>query len=424
MKMTKNKLGYAAMTAGIAALALSSCASSKARNGRAGEMVSNDIDNGYLIMSDDNRTAIEHTNAFALNLLRTQTGMDSKVVSPISVAYLMAMLANGADGQTRTEIMKTLNMDESSLQNINETYRSIISTASQLDRQTKINIANCIAVNRQIELKPDYSTAMRTFYDAYIESMDFTSQKALNKINSWCSKQTEGMIPKIVDQLDAGALAVLMNAVYFNGSWTNKFDKADTKTENFRGYTRDIKKVPMMHQEDKFMYTANDDFSAVCLPYGNGTYTMTVILPAENKSTEDLTNTLDTKTLNEMRDKMDECIVDLKLPRFTTSTETQLNKPISELGAPAMFTSGIANFSNMTDASMYVSAMIQRAKIEVSESGTKAAAVTAAIMTMSALRPDEPRHVTFHANRPFVYMITERNTGAIVFIGQYTGNEV
>lgn len=117
---------------------------------------------------------------------------------------------------------------------------------------------------------------------------------------------------------------------------------------------------------------------------------------------------------------MKECVVDLKLPRFSTTTETQLNKPIASLGATSMFQSE-ADFSNMTDASMFVSTMLQKAKIEVNEKGTKAAAVTAAIMTMSIYQPDEPRHVTFHANRPFIYLITERSSGAIFFIGQYTG---
>lgn len=424
--MKRSNFGYAAaVIAGMAAsMTLGSCASTKHQAGKTAEIVGNaDMDNGYLILSDDNRSAVAQTNVFALNLFRTQAGMDSKVVSPVSVAYLMAMLANGADGQTRAEIMSALNMDGMSLDNLNETYKSIINTASRLDSQTKINIANCIAVNKTIELKADYSKAMQSLYSADVENLDFASPKALGKINGWCNRQTDGMIPKIVDQLDASALAVLMNAVYFNGTWTDKFDKQDTRTENFRGYTRDIKKVPMMHQSNKFMYTDNADFAAVSLPYGNGTYAMTVILPAEGKSTADLMKTLDSNALQNMRESMDECIVDLKLPRFTTSTETMLNKPIAALGAPSMFVSGKADFKNMTKVGMFVSSMIQKAKIEVSEEGTKAAAVTAAIMTMSALRPEEPRHVSLHANRPFVYMITERNTGAIFFIGQYTGSE-
>ncbi len=419
-------LGHAALATAMVAMTLGSCATKKAQQEKDDNMLitmGKDIDNAYLTLSDAERTAVGNTNEFALNLFRTQAGMDSKVVSPVSVAYLMGLLANGANGSTQAEIMKALNMNGTSLAALNETYKALINTAPRLDSQTKVNIANCVAVNKQVTLKDNYKSTMLNLYNADVESMDFASPKALSKINGWCSKQTSGMIPKIVDQLDASATAVLMNAVYFNGTWADKFDKADTKTENFRGYTRDIKKVPMMHQERKFSYTDNNDFAAVTLPYGNGSYTMTVILPAEGKSTTDIINSLNAKTLEKTWSDMSECVVDLKLPRFTTTTETQLNKPIAALGATSMFQSGKADFSNMTDASMFVSTMLQKAKIEVSEEGTKAAAVTAAIMTMSVLQPEEPRHVTFHANRPFVYLITERSSNAIFFIGQYTGAE-
>ncbi len=420
-------LGYAAMTTAMVAMTLGSCATKKTQQEKDNNLMEitkgNDMDDTYLIFGDAERSAIESTNDFALNLFRTQAGMDSKVVSPVSVAYLMALLANGANGSTQTEIMKALSMNGMSLTTLNETYNAIIKTASRHDSQTKVNIANCVTVNKNVTLKDNYTNAMQTIYNANVESMDFASPKALAKINKWCSKQTDGMIPKIVDQLDPNATAVLMNAVYFNGTWADKFEKADTKTENFRGYTRDIKKVPMMHQERKFSYSDNKDFAAVTLPYGNGIYSMTIILPAEGKSTTDIMKSLNAKTLEKTRHEMTECVVDLKLPRFSTTTETQLNKPIASLGATSMFESGKADFSNMTDASMFVSTMLQKAKIEVNEEGTKAAAVTAAIMTMSMLQPEEPRHVTFHANRPFIYLITELNSNAIFFIGQYTGAE-
>ncbi len=421
------RLGFAAMTAAMAATTLGSCATKKTQQEKDDNLVEitkgNDIDDTFLILSDAERSAVEKTNEFALNLFRTQAGMDSKVVSPVSVAYLMGLLANGANGSTQSEIMKALSMNGTSLSTLNETYNAIIKTASSHDTQAQVNIANCVTVNKQVTLKDSYTATMRKTYNASVESMDFASPKALAKINSWCSKQTEGMIPNIIDQLDPSATAVLMNAVYFNGTWANKFDKDDTKTENFSGYTRDIKKVPMMHQEKKFSYTDNSDFAAVTLPYGNGSFSMTVILPANGKSTTDILKSLNAKTLEKTQLDMTECVVDLKLPRFSTTTETQLNKPISALGATSMFQPGKADFSNMTDASMFVSTMLQKAKIEVNERGTKAAAVTAAIMTMSMLQPEEPRHVTFHANRPFIYLITERYSGAIFFIGQYTGEE-
>ncbi len=422
-----SRMGVAAL---MAATAFGSCASQKNTQkntqddgNRQAIRFDDNMDAGYLILSDDQRAAVAKTNDFALNLYRTQAGMDSKVVSPVSVAYLMGMLANGANGATNGEIMKALSLEGTSLQTLNETYKSIINIASRLDRQTQINIANCIAVNKNISLKGDYRKTMQALYDAHVESMDFASKKALAAINGWCDKQTNGMIPKIVDELDPGMAAVLMNAIYFNGTWEKKFDKADTKTENFRGYTRDIKKVPMMHQEDKFMYTDNADYAAVRLPYGNDHYAMTVILPAEGKSVNDIAASLTADKVTRMQNDMDKCVVDLKLPRFTTATETQLNQPISALGAPSIFTTS-ADFGRMADKPVYVSSMFQKAKIEVSEEGTKAAAVTIGMVAMTALNPEMPRRVEFHADRPFLYLITERTTGAIFFIGQYTGDAV
>lgn len=429
MMKNLNRINKATAVTGLATMVFASCASPSKTPKETNNMQitkvekiekTNDMDNQYLILSNEQRSAVDCSNAFALNLMRTQTGMDSKVISPLSVAYLMGMLANGANGDTQKEIMAALGMKDMSLQTLNEAYEAIIKTASHLDQQTTINIANCIAANKNVSLKADYAKAMGDMYKADVASLDFMSPKALQHINGWCAKQTEGMIPKIVDNLDPNTTAVLMNAIYFNGTWKKEFDKSETKEENFRGYTRDIKRVQMMHNEVKLQYAERDGFAAVNLPYGNEAYMMTVILPNEGKSTTDIFNSLDTKQLDELRRGMENCIVDLKLPRFSTTTNTNLNGPIAQLGAPSIFQAGKADFSNMSNTSMALSAMFQKAKIEVTEEGTKAAAVTAGIM-MTSMIHSKPRHVNFHANRPFIYMITERNSGAILFMGQYVG---
>ena len=306
------------------------------------------------------------------------------------------------------------------LQTLNESYRALLNSTATADKQTTINIANYIAADKHFSLKSDFRNTVGKMYDAGVESLDFSSSKAVDKINQWCSKQTNGMIPKIVDQLSASDVAVLMNAIYFEGTWETPFEKELTKEENFRGYTRDIKRVQMMHQEDNFSYLNNNTFEAVTLPYGNRTYNMTVLLPKEGVSIEEMMKQLDAQKIGSLYRDMEKCVVDLKLPKFTTSTEVVLNDAISKLGAPSIFT-GAANFKNMSDASIFISKMLQKAKIEVSEEGTKAAAITAGMVAMTALNPDEPRHVKFHANRPFVYIITERQTGAIFFVGQYLG---
>lgn len=425
MKKVTMTLAMMAMMMGLASCGTTKNADNSKKNQQDDLVASREdglMDDNYLILSDAQRDIIENNNAFALNLFSQMKGFDSKVVSPMSVSYLMGMLANGADGQTRQEIMKAIGCEKVSLRDLNEFYQMLITRANYFDKATTINIADYIALNCHYQLKDGFASTMQNYYKAGIESLDFSKASTLKRINRWCSDHTDGMIPKIIEQVDADAVSYIMNAIYFNGTWTDKFDTRQTKLENFQGYTRDIKKTQMMHRNGKYQYMDNADFAAVNLPYGNGSYSMTVILPNRGKSIDEVMAGLDAKKVSELGRSMDECVVDLKLPRFTISQETSLNDIISKLGAPTMFTSG-ADFSNFASGNLSISKMLQKAKIEVSEEGTKASAVTMAMVAMTALRP-EPRKVEFYANRPFIYMITEHSTGAILFMGQYTGSEL
>lgn len=425
MKKVTMTLAMMAMMMGLASCGTTKNADNSKNNQQDDLVASREdglMDDNYLILSDAQRDIIENNNAFALNLFSQMKGFDSKVVSPMSVSYLMGMLANGADGQTRQEIMKAIGCEKVSLRDLNEFYQMLITRANHFDKAATINIADYIALNCHYQLKDGFASTMQNYYKAGVESLDFSKASTLKRINRWCSDHTDGMIPKIIEQVDADAVSYIMNAIYFNGTWTDKFDTRQTKLENFQSYTRDIKKTQMMHRNGKYQYMDNADFAAVNLPYGNGSYSMTVILPNRGKSIDEVMAGLDAKKVSELGRSMDECVVDLKLPRFTISQETSLNDIISKLGAPTMFTSG-ADFSNFASGNLSISKMLQKAKIEVSEEGTKASAVTMAMVAMTALRP-EPRKVEFHANRPFIYMITEHSTGAILFMGQYTGSEL
>lgn len=380
------------------------------------------MDAEYLTLTDAQDSIIAKNNTFAVKLFEKTAKMQSTVISPISVSYLMAMLANGANGQTKADIMKALQLEEKDLDEMNALYKMMIQRCGNTGKGTTLNIANYFAMNKEVKLEDAYANKMKNIYNAGIESLDFTSSKTTAHINNWCKKNTNGMIPSIIDKVDANASAYIMNAIFFNGTWADKFSKSQTKNENFRGYTRDITMVPMMHKSDKLLYWGNDMYTVVRIPYSNSSYTMTVMLPNEGVSIDEMLKTMENADLTAWRQDAEQCIVDLKLPRFTTEADVTLNNIISELGAANIFNSN-ADFTNIAKSNMFVSQMFQKAKIEVSEEGTKAAAVTAAIMTMSALPTEEPKHVTFHANRPFVYMITEANTNAIFFMGQYTGKE-
>ena len=383
---------------------------------------STDMDEAYLTLSDAQRDIVNRNNVFALQLFNQVSDHSSKVVSPLSVAYLMGMLANGADGVSQQEILKAIGCEGIDINDLNSLYQNILQTADRLDQQTTVSIANYIAVNKAYRLRPQFVSTVTDHYMAGVESLDFSNPATVKHINNWCSKHTDGMIPSIIDQTEPAAVSYLMNAIYFNGTWEKKFDERKTSEEIFRGYTRDIQKVEMMHQRNKFLYAEMPLYKAVVLPYGYGVYHMTVLLPNEGKSINEMMASIDASTLSTLTSKMDICNVNLQLPKFTTETNIPLNGIVSTLGAPSIFNPAEADFSKFADGQFYVSQMLQKAKIEVSEKGTKAAAVTAAVM-LTSLGPTDYRDVNFIADHPFVYTISDTQSGTLLFVGQFTGNK-
>lgn len=414
---------------GMTAMVLSACRSARvekaAENGNANWSVNEEVDESFLILSDAQHEMVNNNNSFAFSLYNKTMGMNSRVVSPLSVTYLMSMLANGADGETQQQILATLGwagegIQQPSLQDINDYSRMLIEKTARLDKAVTVEIANYVAVNKEFKLNSKFQKSVERDYKAGVESLNFTSPSTLKRINDWCNDRTHGMIPSIINELDPDAVSYLMNAIYFNGTWKDKFSKEETKQEMFRGYTRDIQYVDMMHRHGEYFYADGDGYSAVSIPYGNGAFRMTVILPSEGSFLRDVMASMDGGKFQELQRSMEKCNVDLKIPRFTTEVDLPLNDIISALGAPLIF-SPQADFSQFARGDFYVSKMFQKAKIEVSEEGTKAAAVTAAIMMMSAVRPEKKRNVVFHADSPFAYIISENSTGSIYFMGQYTG---
>ena len=414
---------------GMTAMVLSACRTTRvekaAENGNANWSVNEEVDESFLILSDAQHEMVNNNNSFAFSLYNKTMGMNSRVVSPLSVTYLMSMLANGADGETQQQILATLGwagegIQQPSLQDINDYSRMLIEKTERLDKAVTVEIANYVAVNKEFKLNSKFQKSVERDYKAGVESLNFTSPSTLKRINDWCNDRTHGMIPSIINELDPDAVSYLMNAIYFNGTWKDKFSKEETKQEMFRGYTRDIQYVDMMHRHGEYFYADGDGYSAVSIPYGNGAFRMTVILPTEGSFLRDVMASMDGGKFQALQRSMEKCNVDLKIPRFTTEVDLPLNDIISALGAPLIF-SPQADFSQFARGDFYVSKMFQKAKIEVSEEGTKAAAVTAAIMMMSAMRPEKMRNVVFHADSPFAYIISENSTGSIYFMGQYTG---
>ncbi len=366
-------------------------------------------------LAEGERKLIESNNDFAFNLFRKARIDTSCVLSPLSITYALGMLNNGADGQTLKEINQTLGFGEAGADAINAFCQKMLKEANTLDPGTKALIANTIFVNEGLgyRLQEGFIDKANTYYSAEPQNRDFNDGETMDVINQWANDHTEGMIPEVLneDSFHPDVVSYLLNALYFKGMWSNPFRKDMTRNESFGGG----EEVPMMHKMgEEFQYTENDLYQAIRLPYGNGAYQMTVFLPREDKTVGEVLETLNGS--NWQFDSLP-TEVDLKLPRFETDTYQPLVKEMSELGMPTAFTL-LADFPWFCNTPVYISNMFQVAKIKLDEEGTEAAAVTV-IEIDSYAEPDEPKR--FHANRPFLYIISEQSTGAIFFIGQYTG---
>ena len=368
---------------------------------------------------------VNQSNAFAFNLFRkAQDELKSQILSPISITYALGMLNNGADGETLAQINKVLGYEKTGADSINAFCYKMLNMAPALDPLTKVMIANNIYVNQNYTLNPDFVQKANVFYNAAPETRNFKDGKTLDVINQWASYHTEQMIQKVLDEkeFNADAVSYLLNAIYFKGAWTLKFDKDETVEEEFNhaGNTDDLILRPMMHKTSVFEYGENDDYQALRLPYGNESFAMTVLLP--KKDTNVVPKVPTAEEWESLNRRMGGKTVDLKLPRIETDTDIDLRSIMIALGMPDAFNPKKANFHYFCNADVFIELMKQVAKIKLDEEGTEAAAVTI-IGVEYSLGPDteKPKIINFHANHPFLYVISERKSSAIFFIGQYTG---
>lgn len=374
-------------------------------------------------------------NQFTLNFLKTVNEVDqsgkSFIYSPLSITYVLGMVNDAATGDTEKELEQTLGFHKGGIKAVNDYCKKLIEGLPKVDNKVTLDIANAIFLNKDYALKQQFQQDMQDYYDAKAEALDFSSPQTLEHINGWCNDKTKGMIPKILDEVNPYMVSYLLNAIYFKADWASKFDPKNTKEETFtteKGSTT----LPMMHQNVLISYLKTNTYSAVILPYGNSLWNMTVMLPEEGATTDDIIKEVAQSSVLNNRgwcgtgsDVFQGYEVDLKLPRFETASDTDelgLVELMKKMGIKQAFDSDFAEIPNMCeDRNLYISMMRQKAKIKVNEEGSEAAAVTVGGMGVTSVGPVEYPKATFHANRPFVYAISEASSGVILFVGKFTG---
>lgn len=376
----------------------------------------------YIELTQEQKALVAKSNDFSFNLYRAIHAADnqkSNITSPLSVAYVLGMLNDGAAGNTAKEISQVLGFGATK-QTINEYCKALIDQAPIADPSVILQIANIVAANQDVTLEKDFKNDMQNYYSAEVASLDFSKQSSVDYLNTWCKEKSGGMIPSIIDALSPEDLLVLMNAVYFKATWTEKFDEKETQEEVFTKADGSTIKLPMMHRNAQIRYCTNDVYTGIWLPFGSGDrWSMKVLLPEEGKTIDDIVKSLTGESWE--NNYWQHAIVDIKMPRFSTKSDIVLNDMVSKLGAPSIFDPQKADFSliSKNQKQFYVSQMKQKAAIEVNEEGTKTTAVTVSRMTGSNIVNGKGE---FHANRPFMYVIQEWSSGAIFFIGTFQGN--
>lgn len=341
----------------------------------------------------------------------------SFMVSPFSLSMALAMTWNGAAGETKTVMQKTLKMENYEDDEINGYYKKLKEALLKTDPSTKLSIANSIFTNKFVTIKPDFIKTNSDYYNATVQPVDFTLPTTKDIINKWASDNTNGLIKKVIDETKADDLMYLLNAIYFKGIWTTKFDAKNTSKKAFMTESGTKRVVDMMSQTAKFNYTEDETMQVVQLPYGNQAFSMLVLLPKSGKKQIDVVTALQNKEY--WRSKiaaLRQFEVELSLPKYKTEYSKRLNDVLINMGMGLAF-SDAANFSGMSDLPAKIAFVKQDTYISTDESGTEAAAVTTVGMTFTSIGPTTPQKVIFNADKPFLYVIQENSTGAILFMG-------
>ena len=390
-----------------------------------GEGVSNENNpRGYIPLSDEEQALVMPVNDLGFNMFRKVGAKNNILLSPMGMTYALGLISNGAGGKTKKQINKVLGCDDSEAANINEFCRKILTEAPKLDRLTQMEINNDFFSQEGYTPKPAFAKIAKEYYHTALSSLDFGSEKSIDKINQKISQRSNGMLPKVLDKSNVDPLMgfVLANTIYFKSIWTDKFPKALTRDEVFKDEDGKEKKVPMMNQEHNFYYTENDLCQVLSLPYSNEAYQMIVLLPKEGKTVSEVAQSLTAENWQRTGAQMRKVKVDVKLPRFESSSDVNLTDVMKALGISDAFMMEKADFSNLFDLKSSIGMISQVGRIKVDETGTEATVAELLQGRIAGLDLMTPDSVKFHATHPFLYVIREVSTGAIFFIGQYMGN--
>lgn len=373
------------------------------------------------VKPDDYNLLVEPNNKLGFSLLAHVEADENKniFISPTSALMAILMAYNGADGETKTEMENALQLNGFSVQEVNDANATLMAILDKNSDSISLATANSLWLNKDYHLQEDFAEHLHTYYKAEVAEIDITDNASADCINDWVKKQTNDKIDQIVEApLPGDLLAYIINALYFNGSWTYEFDKHRTQDMPF--YSDGIEvETPFMELEKELPYFETERFQAVKLPYGKGEMSMQLFLPNEDHLLEDFLKNIDEEDWDKWQENFIETEGTVRLPKFELEYETDLNEALQNLGIQSAFDEEHADFSNMiqeTNPPLYISKVKQKTYIDVHEEGTEAAAVTSIEVKMTSA-PLEDDSFYMELNRPFFFTISDEESGTILFIG-------
>jgi serpin B len=368
------------------------------------------------------KSVISSGNSFGFNLFTKVNNSEQNknvFISPFSVSMAFGMLLNGANGPTLDSLKQALGDAGLSLDDINNSYQSISSKLTNLDATVVFQIANSIWYRFGVSVLPKFLNDNRNYFDAEVDSLDFTQSSAVQTINGWVNTKTKGKIPTILNNIPPDAMMYLINAIYYKGTWTYQFNSQYTKDASFTCADGSNVSCKLMSEEATFSYYADAYMQVIDLPYGNRSFSMTIILPHTNIAIDQFAAGLTQAQWDAIINKLDSSKVDLYLPKFTLAWGESMRDELKALGMKIAF-SGAADFSRISQTDkLFISDVIHKTFIDVDERGTEAAAVTIIILPgASQYSPPPPAIPVMRIDHPFIFAIREHQSGTILFIGK------
>jgi serpin B len=369
--------------------------------------------------STDQQQLVVANSGFGFRLLKELAREERHAnlfISPYSISSVLQMLSTGARGQTLEELRKVLGIERMSPTRIDLAYQSL---AHSISDQTNVllDLANALWYRTRAQLNSDFVEANEKFYQATLSALDFSDPHSAQVMNDWAAEHTKGKIKTIIEPpISADTAMIIANAIYFKGTWLDPFDPKQTRRRPFHAANGKEEPVPMMQQTRTFAYQEGPGFQAVQLAYAGKGLEMEVLLPATNSSLEELVARMDSQFWQgTVLPAFQETRGTLVMPRFSLRYGAELKGSLMALGLKSAW-NGNADFSGMSPSRLFLSEVKHQSFVEVNEKGTEAAAVTTGVVALAAFR-DQPPPFQMIVDRPFLFLISDKGTGSILFIG-------